>query len=156
MGNQRRWCDARCSSNDERALLFGGGGGGGEGFDGPAIDRERYRLWDGFGCLPVLCAPERRAAPGDACVVRGEAVAEIIAGAKRRFKIDCRLQQAAVSFEKNVAFTRWLSVCEDRDGGEGFVLEGLEAVLFDDEGKLLDTWLFRDPTPGERARLLGE
>lgn len=162
LSNQKRWCDARCSKNDERALLFGGdtggdssGGGKDEALSSPAIDRARYRLWDAFGVLPVLCSPQRRMDP-DACVVPGEAVAEIIKGAKDRFEIDCRLQDAAVSFEKTVAFTRWLSMCKDKKTGAEFKLEGLEAVVFDEEGKLLDTWLFRDATPGERARLVGE
>lgn len=152
LNNQRRWCEARCSRNDERAMLFGGAD---PALDGPAIDRQKYRLWDAFGVLPVLCDPSKRALP-DACVVPGEAVADIIRGAKERFTIDCRLQDAAVSFEKTIAFTRWLSLCEDRRSGEKFRLEGLEAVVFDERGLLTDTWLFRDPTPSERARLTGE
>jgi hypothetical protein len=41
-----------------------------------ALD-ERFRLWDAYGLLPVLCDPARRAQP-DACVVRCEAVRDII------------------------------------------------------------------------------
>jgi hypothetical protein len=150
--NQARWCEARCSANDEKIKLYGGG----EGDDSePAIDTDRYRLWDAFGVLPVLCDPSKRAMP-DACVVPGAAVADIIAAAKSRFTIDCRVQDAAISPDKTVGFTRWLSLCEVKETGEKFRLEGLEAVVFDEQGKLLDTWLFRDATPFERKRLLGE
>jgi hypothetical protein len=154
LANQRRWCAARCSRNDARAQLLGDDGKT-PGLELPAIDEARFRLWDAFGTLPVLCNPARRAQP-DACVVPGDTVVDIIAGAKERFTIDCRMQDAAVSFDKTVSFTRWLSLCEDRKSGEKFRLEGLEAVIFDEDGKLIDTWLFRDPTPAERARLMGE
>lgn len=41
-----------------------------------ALDH-KFRLWDAYGLLPVLCDPTRRAQP-DACVVRYEAVQDII------------------------------------------------------------------------------
>ncbi len=37
----------------------------------------RFRLWDAYGLLPVLCDPARRAQP-DACVVRYEVLQDII------------------------------------------------------------------------------
>jgi hypothetical protein len=41
-----------------------------------ALD-QKFRLWDAYGLLPVLCDPTRRAQP-DACVVRCEVVQDII------------------------------------------------------------------------------
>jgi hypothetical protein len=42
-----------------------------------------FRLWDAYGCLPVLCDPKRKG-EADACVVRYDQVKDIIRTTKER------------------------------------------------------------------------
>lgn len=133
------WCKARCSGAAEDAL-------------DSVTNMERFRLWDAYGVLPVLCDPSK-SAMRDACVVPGTAIKDIIRSAKTGYDIDCKLVDTAASDEFNLAFNQWQSKVTNKESGKKFLMEGMEVVLFDDAGRVTDIWMFRDPMDSERAML---
>lgn len=140
--NIRAWAKARSSGESEDVL------------DG-ALDSS-FRLYDAFGLLPSLTGPEH-SAKAEAAVVPYDKVKEIVKQSKSRYSVDCHLVDAAVSPSANVAFSHWRSRFsggdKDSKDSKGFSLEGIEVVVFGQEGKLTDIWLFRDPMDFEREML---
>lgn len=107
--------------------------------------------------IKVIC--DRSRTP-DSCVIGRDAIAEVIAQTHAANTVQCRHLDTAVSADKSVAFTHWRSVIAPKGGqGEGqgaarpYTIDAVEVDLFDDEGRLTDVWLFRDPMLHERAAL---
>jgi hypothetical protein len=138
LANSRAWCQARSSGQPEDIL-------------DKALDPS-FRLWDGFGVLPVLCDPARRAQP-DACCVRYESVKDIIRSTKERYDIKCKLIDNAVSLDTNVGFTHWRSRVVNKATKAAFEIEAIEVDVFGPDGRLKDVWMFRDPMDVEVERL---
>lgn len=141
MDTSRKWCKARTSGKSEDVL--------------DSILHPSFRLWDAYGMLPVLCDPTRTIDEG-VCIVPFENVKDIIKQTKERYDIDCHLIDNAVSMSSNVAFAHWRSHITNRETEEAFTVDGVEVELFDDDGRIKDIFLFRDPMDTERSMLQGK
>jgi hypothetical protein len=141
--NAKAWCQARSSGVDEKAVLDG-------------VLAPGFCFTDAYGVLPIVCDRSRDAS---ACVMAADAVKEVIAQAKAGATIKCIQLDAAVSADASVAFQHWRSnVAPKGAGGAGaapYTIEGVEVDVFDNEGRLLDIWLFRDAMAHEKAILAG-
>lgn len=110
-------------------------------------------MTDAYGVLPIVCDRSRDAS---ACVMAAEDVKATIAQAKAGAVIKCIQLDAAVSADASVAFQHWRSnVAPKGTGAEPYAIEGVEVDVFDNEGRLLDIWLFRDAMAHEKAILAG-
>lgn len=138
LAHSRAWCQARSTGQPEAIL--------------DKVLDPSFRLWDGYGVLPVLCDPERRG-KDDACCVHYGQVKEIIRSTKQRYDIKCKLIDNAVALDRNVGFTHWRSRISPKAGGAPFDIEAIEVELFGTDGRIKDIWMFRDPMDVEKQML---
>lgn len=134
------WCKARCTGESSDLVK-------------PVFDLAHFHLWDAYGVLPVLCDPTKRAR-ADACVLDGSKLDDVINAAKQNFDIRCHLVESAASPTHNLCFNQWYSELKDQESNRCYVMEGVEVMLFDAEGRVSDIWMFRDPTDQERNTIV--
>ncbi|KAG1675238.1 hypothetical protein FOA52_016269 [Chlamydomonas sp. UWO 241] len=175
----QRWCDARCTGNDEN--IFRG-----------AVDEGVFHMWDGYGVLPTVQGPWAKTFDGSSsgssgssgvssgsgdgsgrsgsggggggggrtsCVLVADEVLKLIGRAKEQYHISCTLIDSAICSHNNVGFSHWRSSIRSKEAeGSGFVMqdaqecimEAMSLHIFNDDGRMVDLWMLRDPTVAER------
>ncbi|KAG1677394.1 hypothetical protein FOA52_010774 [Chlamydomonas sp. UWO 241] len=157
------WCTARTTGFDETKLLAG------------CLDADKYRLWDGYGILPLVCGIDKAEGTTPAsCIQDYKGIVDMIFAAKAKYHIECKLVDSAVCTDCNVGFSHWRSHIRpfERPGGNfvmevdvplppPFLIQGREATIdameihiFNKSGKITDTWMLRDPMPEERQMMV--
>lgn len=137
-------CTAYSNGNDENKQME------------EALDSSSFRLWDGYGLLPeeANVGGSKATAPADSTKDKN-ATMQMIKSLKEKYNLDCTLVDSAVSSTHNVGFAHWRSrVKSQSKEGNDVVLEAMEMHVFNDDGKITDTWTLRDPMPEEREKLM--
>lgn len=137
------WCMAMSSGSDPNKVMS------------PYLDPD-FQLWDAYG---VTC---QRVGTGVTppslvpCMVGRDAAMSHLAAEQTTgtpgMSVECRLMDYATSMDMSAAFCHWISTTSTTPsagrappvGMRGALKEGMQVMLFDNDGRLSDVWMFSD------------